>query len=312
MKTIALSILTIAILIFCCRAEENCYNQLTALEIDDIPSLPAARPQIAIAFGGGGVRGFIHLGVIKALEEAGIKADIVAGSSAGSIIASLYAAGLHYKELKKTADQLGNWQVIRDMVLSRKGFFQGKTIAKWVNNTINMHNIEQQPIPLGGTVTDLNQRKSLLVVAGNVGQAVQTSCSIPGSFIPVHHNDSIWVDGGMLSVVPVDFARKMGAEIVIGVDIYCANMPQIPKANSLSNVIFNQRMLICKNSAAEMQRADILIRPIFEPKNEIDLAQKEDAIAAGYQAAKKILPQLKERIATAHANAALTTPQQTL
>ncbi len=294
MKKIYIFLLITTIFPFLCSASENRYDHLVAKTIKEIQTPPGNRQKLGFAFGAGGVRGFAHLGVIKALEEEGIKPDIVIGASAGSIVASLYAAGLNYQEMKKIADQLDKWQAMKDMTLSNKGFFQGTSIAEKVNNAIKgSDKIEKMPMPLGITITDLNKRKTLLVVKGNVGEAVQTSCSIPGSFIPVQHNNAVWVDGGILAAVPVDFARKMGADIVVGVDIFCHNMPEKPKNNFLANLIFNQRLLICKNSEEEMLRADILITTGVEPENETDFTKREEAITAGYLATREIMPQLK-------------------
>ncbi len=298
-KIASITAICVVILLFSFRARENRYDQLSAITVDEIKAPPSSARKVAIAFGGGGIRGFVHLGVIKALEEEGIKTDIVVGASAGAIVGSLYAAGLSYKEMKEVADGLGKWQVVEDLVISSKGFFQGKSIADKVNRAVKERTIEQLPTPLGIAVTDLNRRESRLVVAGNVGQAVQTSCAIPGSFVSIQRGSDLWVDGGLLSVVPVDFAKKMGASIVVGVDIYCSNIPEKSKNSLLGNLISTQRMLICKNSEEEMARADIMITTDFEPKNETSFAEKEDAIEAGYQAAKRMIPQIRAYLASA-------------
>ncbi len=242
----AIAICVVVLLLFFFRARENRYDQLSAVTVDEIEEPASSAQKVAIAFGGGGIRGFVHLGVIKALEEEGIKTDIVVGASAGSIVGSLYAAGLSYKEMKEVADGLGNWQVIEDLVISSKGFFQGKSIADKVNKAVKERTIEQLPTPLGIAITDLNRRESRLVVAGNVGQAVQTSCAIPGSFVSIQRGDDVWVDGALLSVVPVDFAKKMGANIVIGVDIYCSNIPE--------------------KSKTVLPKKKMLLRPVIRPR----------------------------------------------
>ncbi len=170
MKKIYVALLLAATIPFFCHAKENRYDQLTSRVMEDITPLPPLekKQRLAFAFGAGGVRGFAHLGVIKALEEEGVTPDIVVGASAGSIVASLYAAGLTYKEMEAIADQLGEWQAVKDMTISSKGLFQGKSISKKVNDALQgKGQIEQTPIPLGITVTDLNKRKTLLVVKGN-------------------------------------------------------------------------------------------------------------------------------------------------
>jgi len=250
------------------------------------------RKKIGIAFGGGGIRGYMHLGVIKALEESKIKADIVTGSSAGSIAATLYASGKTYDELEKIISDFSETDIM-DIVLSRKGIMNGQNLAQWINNSVPQQKLSDMVIPIGITATDMTSLESVLIRDGNPGEAVQTSSTIPGAFIPVEHKDHLLVDGGVLNVVPVDYAKAMGADLVIAVDIYCGN--QKPAKNtSLSMQLSTFRLLACKLSEAEINRADIVIRPDYEPDENRNFNSKKDAINAGYKAMMAQMPKLEK------------------
>jgi len=279
-------------------ATSNRYDALTALRAEELPQAvsrgPVANPRLGIAFGGGGVRGFMHLGVLRALEEAGIRADVVTGTSAGAIAAALYASGMPYRQMEAAALSVSELE-LADLVFSREGFVRGRALAAWLNEMTGHRQITALPIRLGVTVTDLEKGESLLVIDGEVGQAVQASASVPGAVMPVHANAATYVDGGILSLVPVRFARSLGAEVVIAIDIYCGNQTAL-KGNALDTVLRTLRLQSCKLSQAEAEEADFLIRPAFEPESYSNFDQREEAIMAGYLAARAIIPALRERL----------------
>jgi NTE family protein len=252
------------------------------------------RLRLGIAFGGGGVRGFVHLGVIRALDEAGIQADVVTGASAGSIAASLYASGLPYQEIDSVARSISEID-LADVVIHVQGAIKGDAIANWIDDAVGHRSIKELPIPLGIAVTDLTHGKALLVVDGDVGKAVQASSSVPGAFVPMQVDGSIWVDGGILSLVPVRFTRAMGADVVIGVDIYCGGHPPL-KGTLFDNVLSTFRLQGCLLNKEEASEADFLIRPKFEPANVTSFKQRDEAIRAGYEATKAIIPALIKRL----------------
>lgn len=278
-------------------AKPNQYDGLKSLSADTPKTANIKeKPTLGIAFGGGGVRGFMHLGVIKALEEHHIKADLVTGSSAGSIAAVLYASGLSYPQMMQRIDELSEW-TLADFVFSKRGVINGQALAKWINNSIRQTDLSAMTIPIGVTVTDMSQRQSLLLVEGNPGQAVQASSSIPGAFIPVQNGERLLVDGGVLNVVPINYAKTMGADIVIGVDIYCHNQPAVEE--SVGKMLLGTvRMLSCQLAESEMQSADVLITPNFEPEKMGSFESKTQAIAVGYQSTLAVIPQIKALLAS--------------
>ncbi len=292
-----LFMISLLIVATACSSTYNQYDGLKAVPFNEVKRKSVftdkEKPVIGIAFGGGGVRGFMHLGVIKALEEADIKAKVVTGSSAGSIAASLYATGMQYEEIERIVFE-ANESDFLDLAFSSQGFIKGRKLAQWVKENTGENNIETLPIDLGIAVVDLNTRKPYLVVEGDIGEAVQASCSIPGAFVPVKSNDKLFVDGGVMSQIPVRSARRLGADFVIGVDIYCAKLDV--KEGMMNTTYAVARLQTCELSRTEMNEADILIRPGFEPESAGSFEARDVAIEEGYRATKLIIPKIKRFI----------------
>jgi NTE family protein len=247
--------------------------------------------KLGIAFGGGGVRGFVHLGVIKALEEAGIRAEIVTGTSAGAIAAVLYASELPLSQIQKDMIKLERWDVA-DPVISLKGLIQGRKLAFWINHILGNKLLSELPKKVGVAVTELMDSELLLVVDGKAGEAVQASSSIPGTFVPVKVGQEIWVDGGVLSVVPVRFARALGASHVLAIDTFCGKGYPVSE-NAFWTTTQAFRLQICSGNKSELEEADWLVRPDFEPKDFLSFEEREVAIQAGYEAMKALIQTLK-------------------
>ena len=175
-------------------------------------------PRIGLALGGGAARGFAHIGVIQVLEEAGIRPDLVVGTSAGSLVAALYAAGRTGAELARVALAMDE-SAITDWSFPGRGMIRGDALARYVRDQTGGRTIEQLPLPLGIVATDLDSGLAMLFQRGDVGLAVRASSAVPAVFQPVAIGGREYVDGGLVSPVPVRFARQMGAELVIAVDI---------------------------------------------------------------------------------------------
>ena len=271
----------------------NRYDDLNAIAPIAVDS---GEYDLGIAFGGGGVRGFMHLGVLKALQEEGIKPDVVSGTSAGSIAAVLYASNMSVAEMEIAIGKVG-MSDIADFVFSSKGLVNGKRLAEWINAQIDYDDLANMPIPVAVTATNMTTQKTVMIRSGNPGHAVQTSSTIPGAFIAVENQGDILVDGGVFSVVPVYTARELGARIVIAVDIYCHN--QSKPAMSASNVTLAAfRMQSCRLSQLELNSADIIISPNYEPSGSAAFDEKTEAIEAGYIATKKAMPKIKSLLSS--------------
>jgi len=298
MKKFLLSLVIITVILFVVNnyASKNQYDNLEATSLENIKKIKISKNKtLGIAFGGGGVRGFMHLGVIKALEEAGIKPDIVTGTSAGSIAASLYATGMNYKEIEKIVTSLQEKDLADINIFSDGGLIGGKKLSNWIQLHTNNIGIENTPIKLGIAVTDLTHGKPLLITSGDMGKAVQTSSTVPVAFVPINSNGNIYIDGGILSLIPIRFAKAMGADIVVGIDIYCGKKNK-PKEEMLNIAMATLRLQSCEISKEEQSEADFIIRPDFEPKSFSNFDSKEQSIEAGYKATKSMIEELKKKL----------------
>lgn len=260
------------------------------------PPLRALRPpRVGLALGGGAARGFAHIGVIQVLEEAGIKPDLVVGTSAGSLVAALYAAGRTGSELGQLADQMDE-STITDWAFPGRGLFRGEALARFVREHTGARAIEQMRLPLGIVATDLDSGQPILFQRGDAGTAVRASSAVPAVFQPVRIGAREYVDGGLVSPVPVRFARQMGAELVIAVDI-----SQAPDGGGTGDALrlLLQTFAIMGRSINlfELRDADLVLRPALGNTSGTDFANRKRSIQAGRDAAQAQLATLRHQMA---------------
>lgn len=241
------------------------------------------RPIIALVLGSGGARGYAHIGAIQVLEQSGIRPDFIVGTSAGSIVGSLYASGKNANQIRDIALNM-KANDVRDIRLDMKGFFDGQKVEDYVNEQVSDVPLQRLPIPMYVVATQLKEGKKVVFNYGNTGQAVRASVSIPSMFIPTKIGADEYVDGGLVSPVPVDVARKLGADIIIAVDILAQ-----PMYTETSNVwgLFNQNINIMQKNLAqiELKNADIVIQPDLREKVHIfDVSGREMTMQAGVDA----------------------------
>lgn len=251
-----------------------------------------SKPIVALVLGSGGARGYAHIGVIDILEKNGIKPDFIVGTSAGSIVGSIYASGKTAEQLKQVALDMKVADV-REISIGLKGFFDGKKVEDYVNKQVDQTSLEKMKIPMYVVATELKHGKKVVFNYGNTGQAVRASVSIPSMFTPTTIAGTEYVDGGLVSPVPVDVARELGADIVIAVDILAQ-----PIYTETSNVwgLFNQNINIMQNKLAseELKNADIVIQPDLREKSHIfDVQGRQDTIQVGEEAAMQRITDIK-------------------
>lgn len=249
------------------------------------------KPVVALVLGSGGARGYAHIGVIQVLEKQGIHPDFIVGTSAGSIVGSLYASGMSAKELKNVALDMKVADV-REFKIGLKGFFDGGKVEDYINQQVNQQPLEKLKIPMYVVATELKNGNKMVFNYGNTGQAVRASVSIPSMFVPAVIAGEEYVDGGLVSPVPVNIARDLGADIVIAVDILA--QPIYTETNNMWG-LFNQNINIMQKRLAdeEMKYADIVIQPDLREKAHIfDVKGREDTIQAGVDAAMQRLPMI--------------------
>lgn len=259
------------------------------------PVVPPRPPRLGLALGGGAARGFAHIGVIQVLEEAGIRPDLVVGTSAGSLVAALYAAGLNGAALGRLARQMDEG-ALADWAFPGRGLLRGEALARFVREHTGGRLIEHMALPLGIVATELNSGEPVLFRVGDPGQAVRASSAVPAVFQPVAIAGHEYVDGGLVSPVPVRFARQMGATLVLAVDI-----SQAPAGAATGDPL---RMLLQTFSIMgqsikrlELRDADVVLRPALAGMGGSDFAARERAVAAGRKAAQQSLMVLRQRIA---------------
>jgi len=259
------------------------------------PPQPSRPPRIGLALGGGAARGFAHIGVIQVLEEHGIRPDLVVGTSAGSLVAALYASGKTGPALSRLADGMDE-TVFTDWAFPGRGLIRGDALARYVRDKTGGRLIQQMALPLGIVATDLDSGQPILFRLGDTGLAVRASSAVPAVFQPVRIGTREYVDGGLVSPVPVRFAREMGAELIIAVDISAA-----PDGNPTSDpmLMLLQTFAIMGRSINnfELREADIVVRPKLAGVSGADFSGRKRSIQAGREAALAQLDDLKARIA---------------
>jgi NTE family protein len=256
------------------------------------------RPVIALALGSGGSRGFAHVGVIKALEEAGIKPDIVVGSSSGAIVAALYAGGFSAQRLEAIAAEVDESDLIDLSVFD--GFrILGERLARFVGDTLDHRPIEALPRALAVVATDAETGNMTVFNRGDPGLAVRASASVPRLFVPATIRGRQYIDGGLVSPVPVKLARAMGADIVIAVDVsrLGAVARATPAAGTQSPAPTWSRTSRRALLEAELTMATVVVRPALERTALLDFDRKLQHLTAGEDATRQVLPELNRAIA---------------
>ena len=246
------------------------------------------RPIIALVLGSGGSRGYAHIGAIEVLEQAGIQPDFIVGTSAGSLVGALYAQGKTASELREIALAMKASDV-RDIRLDKKGFFDGQKIEDYVNGLLGNTPLQDLKTPMYVVATQLKHGQKVVFNYGNTGQAVRASVSIPSMFIPTDIAGLEYVDGGLVSPVPVNIARNLGADLIIAVDILA--QPEHTQTHHVWG-LFNQNINIMQQHLAqqELQHADIVIQPDIREKAHIfDVSSREKIMQAGHIAAQQQL-----------------------
>lgn len=264
---------------------------------------PVAAPvprtvKIALVLGGGAARGFAHIGVIKALEAQGILPDMVVGTSAGSLVGALYAAGNNGFALQKLAMEMDeaaitDWSV--PLFSQSSGVLKGEAVQLYVNRAVSNQPIEKLKIPFGAVATDLHTGQAILFRRGNTGAAVRASSAVPGVFQPVKVGNATYVDGGLVSPVPVSFARKMGADFVIAVNI--SVQPEAQPASGTLEILLQTFAIMGQSlNQFELREADVVIRPELATMKGSDFQQRNVAIMAGERAAAAQMTEIKQRL----------------
>jgi len=253
------------------------------------------RAVVALVLGGGAARGFAHVGVLKVLEDNHIPVDIVVGTSAGSVVGALYAGGVRGESLVSAAEQLelGN---LTDWVFPDRGVIKGEKLQIYVNDLLNDTPIEKLPIRFVAVATDLLNGQLVAFNQGNTGMAVRASSAIPGLVQPVNIAGRDYVDGGIVSQVPVIVAKKMGANVVIAVDVSQVLLNQSELNSTLAVMLQSNLIMSHKMTAREINQAHVIIRPVINGIKMNDFDLRDQALMAGEKATQAVLPTIRHVI----------------
>ncbi len=277
------------------------------------------RKRLGIALSGGGARGLVHIGVLQVLDEAGVPVDFLAGTSMGGLIAAGYAAGLSADEMAEMARTHGLslrslWRFF-DLGRNRQGLIRGEEIEAWVRSVLGRKTFADLRIPLTLMATDLNAGREVWLTEGCLAPAVRATMSIPGLLAPVVRDGMRLVDGGLLNNLPVDVVRKMGADVVIGVDVYSDNAASFWQylahkrliASTFGGIIANLgdalNLVIRAHSVERFEKypPDFFLKPPIPPQITVisGYDHAEELIALGREAAQAILPDLQAALRSA-------------
>ncbi|MFM2427543.1 MAG: hypothetical protein RL707_1370 [Pseudomonadota bacterium] len=254
-------------------------------------------PKFGLALGGGAARGFAHVGVIQVLEEAGIRPDLVVGTSAGSVVAAFYASGKTGAQLQKVSENMEEATITDWTVpLLGRGMMRGDALGRYVNAQTGNRRIEDFKMPLGIVATDLRTGDGVLFQRGDVGTAVRASSSVPSVFEPVRIGNREFVDGGLVSPVPVRYARQMGAEYVLAIDI--SSPPENGKTGDMFQILMQTFTIMGKSiNNFELRDADLVVRPALADVGSADFKARRRSMEAGRAAMLQALPKLKAALA---------------
>lgn len=257
--------------------------------------MPPPKPaKVALVLGAGASKGFAHIGVLKVMEANRIPIHIIVGTSAGSFVGSMYAYGLDAYQLQQLAFDIEKTDVV-DLTLPDNGFIKGDRLERYVNRILRNTPIEKLRIPFFAVATDILKGEEIVFGVGNTGAAVRASCSVPGIFQPVRIADRMYVDGGVVSPVAVNTAKKYGADLIIAVDI-STPMPGTAPTGTIETILQSADVMYSRIAATQIDGADVVIRPNMRNIGAADFSKRHEAILEGEKAALAVLPDLLQKL----------------
>jgi NTE family protein len=265
--------------------------------VSSCATMPTSKTaKIALVLGAGSSKGFAHIGALKVLEMNHIPINMIVGTSVGSAVGSLYAYGYDAFQLQRISFAIGKGDIVDFILpLPTNGFIWGEKLEEFINKTLNNTPMEKLKIPFYAVATDIQTGQEVVFGSGNTGQAVRASCSIPGIFRPVRIGDGMYVDGGVVSPIAVDAARRLGADIVIAVDI-SSGIDRTKPESTIATIFQTFNIMYAKLSDIQLARADVVIRPKVDYIGSSDFSKRNEAILEGEKAAMEVLPQITQII----------------
>lgn len=255
-----------------------------------------ADKKIGLALGSGSAKGLAHIGVIKVLQENDISVDLVAGSSIGAVIGGMYAAKQDTKEMEQIANET-DWQLLLSLIDPSwgQGLIEGEKVKSFIERHLGDVNFEELDIPFSVLATDMRTGDPVVLNEGNVVNAIRASISLPLVFKPVELDGRLLSDGGLSRPVPVDTVQQMGADVVLAVNLFSRKSDTEEDELGLYQVANRSLDLLRYHlSLSNVQQADLVITPEVGEVKWNEFLSNEETIAAGEEAAREMLPEIKE------------------
>lgn len=255
----------------------------------------APEVRVGLALGGGFARGIAHIGVLQALVERGIPIHLVAGTSAGSLVGALFAAGIDPWHLERLTEAM-NWRGLVRLKLRREGLLDASGLERFILGHVGDLSFSDLKLPFTATATDLLSGEEVLLQSGRVAPAVRASCAFPGIFLPVRMEQRLLVDGGLVHPVPAAVARRMGADLVLAVELSQTRGEQRPPRNLLHILLYSLSLVQRPQVAKALEEADVVIRPDVQRFSAIELERVGDLVRAGREATYLVLPEIRSAL----------------
>jgi len=259
-----------------------------------------SRKKIGLALSGGAARGFAHIGVLKVLIENNIPIDMVAGTSAGSIVAAAIASGMSLDEILKMADGIG-WADVGRPSLSPMGLLSNAPLGRYLARHFPHHTIEDLDIPFAALACDpMTGEEVVLRDSGDLVHAIRASCAVPGIFVPLKDGTQLLVDGGATKPLPCDTVRDLGADVVIAIDVLaCGSNFRSNPRTALGVTIMSAMTLIRMATMFQHIHADVVIAPEIAHLRPDELGKRDEFIKLGEEAARQKLDEIKSVVCAA-------------
>lgn len=250
-----------------------------------------ARPKIGYALSGGAVRGAAHLGFLSVFEEAGIRPDVIAGTSAGAIVGAGYAAGVPVERMSQMARACTWRDVTGAPRMHPMSVFTTTPLSSWIERAIGDLTFEDLEIPLATVTCNIVEGTRVVLKTGSVVEAAIASAAVPGLFAPVEREDMLLVDGGILENLPVSVARILGADVVVAVDV-SSSLRAPSRPQNIRDVMACTLSIVASTNLGSRQEAEFLVRPKTEEFSPWDFGRVQEIIDAGREAALPVVSEV--------------------
>lgn len=252
--------------------------------------------KVGLALGGGFARGIAHIGVLQTLLANQIPIHMLAGTSAGSLVGAMYCAGIDPWLMERVVEQM-NWRALVRLRLRRDGLLDAEGLERFIVGQVGDLDFRDLKLPFTATATDLMAGQEVLLNSGRVSTAVRASCAFPGIFLPVRVGRHTLVDGGLTNPVPASIVRRMGADMVIGVELNRPRTQTMPPRNLLHIMLYSLALVQRPHIEKALREADVAIRPDLNDFSVMELERVQEMVKTGREATAELVPAILQRLA---------------